>query len=105
LLFLACLFLIFTLSCGSKEEYAGTYFVQKAVSPKHYVAVIELKEDGQGVWRVFEEEVSFRWSVRGNEIRVHTKEGGIIIGKIQGDVIEITLPGAKSMSFKKRQPS
>lgn len=47
------------------------------------------------------EKVSFRWSVRDNEIRLHTKEGGIIMGKIQGDTLEITLPGAKSMSFKK----
>lgn len=98
---LVCLFLIFTFSCDSRERYAGTYSAQGEVSPKYHQTVIELKENGQGVWRVLDDEVSFRWSVNGNEIRLHTKEGGIIIGKIQGDTLEITLPGARAMSFRR----
>lgn len=105
MLSLICLFLILVFSCGSKQQYAGTYVVQGEVSPKYSQTVIELKEDGQGVWQVLDEEVDFRWSVRDSQIRFHTKEGGIILGKVQGDTLEITLPGAKRMSFKKGQVS
>jgi len=60
-----------------------------------------LKEDGFGLWRVADEEVSFRWNRMGSEIRLHTKEGGVIIGEIKGGNLKITLPGKKSMSFKR----
>jgi len=99
-----CLILISAPSCTSKERYAGTYSIQGEVSPEHAETVIELKEDGQGSWRTADDEVTFRWSLRDHEIRFHTKEGGIIIGKIDQEILEITLPGAKIMSFKKNQP-
>jgi hypothetical protein len=104
-LFLAavCLILISAPSCTSKERYAGTYSIQGKVSPEHAETVIELKENGQGSWRTADDEVTFRWSLRNHEIRFHTKEGGIIIGKIDHEILTITLPGAKIMSFKKNQ--
>ena len=102
---LVCFFLISTFACDSKERYAGTYSAHGEVSLKHSQTVVELKEDGQGLWQVLDEEVSFRWSVKGDEIRLHTEEGGVIIGKIQGDTLNITLPGAGSISFKKSQES
>jgi hypothetical protein len=33
---------------------------------------------------------------------LHTKEGGVITGKISDDTITVTLPGDKVMTFKKR---
>jgi len=99
-----CLVLIAAPSCTSKERYAGTYSIEGEVSPEHAETVIELKEDGQGSWRTADDEVTFRWSLRDHEIRFHTKEGGIIIGRIDHEILEITLPGAKIMSFKKNQP-
>jgi len=41
------------------------------------------------------------WTIKKGELRVNTKEGGVIIGKLEGEVPEIKLPGAKTMSFKK----
>jgi hypothetical protein len=63
---------------------------------------LELKDDDNGVWTTNEKEVPFRWSVKGKGIRLHTKEGGIITGKIADDTITVTLPGDKVMTFKKR---
>jgi len=104
LLVALCLVVLSAPSCTSKERYAGTYATQGEVSPEHAETVIELKDDGQGLWRTADDEVTFRWSIRNHEIRFHTKEGGIIIGKIENDSLEITLPGGKVLSFKKNQP-
>ena len=100
-----CLFMVSFLSCGSGEEYEGVYTAKGKGRLQDAEVVIELREKGIGVWRVEDDEASFRWEVRGNEIRLMTKAGGIIIGKIQNDGIAIRLPGAEMMSFQKRPVS
>ena len=98
---LLCLLLVFTFSCGSKARYAGLYEARDGESQKPSETYIEIKENGEGIWRVKDEENSFSWYVKGNEIRLNTKAGGIIVAKIQNDTLEITLPAGKKMSFKK----
>jgi len=98
---LLSLLLIFALSCGSKARYAGLYKAQENESQKPSETYIELKENGEGVWRVEDEEDSFSWYIKGDEIRLNTKAGGIIVAKIRNDTLEITLPAGKKMSFKK----
>ena len=96
-------FLLFlNLSCESKDAFVGSYSGLGEGSQQYAQAEIKLKEDGFGLWRVADEEVSFRWNRKGNEIRLHTKEGGVIIGEIKEGNLKITLPGTKSMTFKKR---
>ncbi len=97
------LFLLFlNFSCESRDALVGSYSGLEEESHPYTQAEIKLKEDGFGLWRVADEEVSFRWNRMGNEIRLHTKDGGVIIGEIKGGNLKITLPGTKSMSFKKR---
>ncbi len=96
-------FLLFlNLSCESRDALVGSYSGLEEESPLYAKAEIKLKEDGLGLWRVADEEVSFRWNRKGNEIRLHTKEGGVIIGEITEGNLKITLPGTKSLSFQKR---
>jgi len=59
--------------------------------------------NGYGIWRVGDEEVPFSWHIKGDELRVNTKGGGVIVGAIENDAIRITLPGSKTLSFKKTQ--
>jgi hypothetical protein len=49
------------------------------------------------------EEVTFAWYIKRGELRVNTKGGGVIVGKIDKDTIELTLPNANTMIFKKVQ--
>jgi len=98
---LICLILTFPSSCGRKDIYEGIYKAQEETT-KYSGSQLELMEKGQAVWRVTDDEVSFRWDIKGSEIWLSTNSGGIIIGKIHGDTIDITLPGAKKMSFKKQ---
>ena len=95
------LLLIFAFSCGERERYVGKYLVQTKESPKYSETYIELMENGQGIWGTLDDEVSFTWYVKGNEVRLNTKLGGVIVGKIKDDTLEIELPGAKLMSFRK----
>ena len=101
LLFLCVLI---TNGCDSPKRYRGAYVCLSEGNPPQTETVIELNEGDSGVWTTNGKEVSFRWSIKGTEIRLHTKEGGVITGKIKNDTITITLPGDKMMSFKKRQP-
>jgi hypothetical protein len=99
--FLLCFMLFSIYACEPKDIYEGVYKVEGETPPKNTETQLELKERGIGVWRVFDEEVSFRWDIKDSEIWLSTKLGGIIIGKIRGEIIEITLPGSKAMSFRK----
>ena len=102
LLPLMSLVLVFAFSCGNqKESYIGKYVVHGEEPSKDPETYIELKEKGMGAWRIADDEVSFRWDLKDGEIWLKTKAGGIIIAKIKDDTLEITLPGAKMMSFKK----
>ncbi|SPD76150.1 conserved hypothetical protein [uncultured Desulfobacterium sp.] len=95
-------FMTVAISCTSKEAYEGVYAAQGGRSEKYSNSQLELKEKGVAVWSVPNDEVSFRWDVKGSEIWLSSKSGGIIIGKIKGDTIEVTLPGAKEPCFFKK---
>ncbi len=98
-----CLVVILLFGCESKDRYVGVYKAQAQDSPKQAEIVVELKANGDGLWRVGSEEVTFTWYIKRGELRVNTKGGGVIVGKIDKDTIQITLPGSKTMSFKKVQ--
>jgi hypothetical protein len=90
-------------SCGSRDVYVGSYVADPKDSPKHTETSLELKDNGEGIWRVGDEEVSFSWGIKRNELRVNTKGGGVIVGSFEENVIYLSLPGSKTMSFKKVQ--
>ena len=95
--------LMFTLSCNRERQlYTGTYLLQEADKPESSETYIQLKENGIGIWNTPDDEVSFRWDVKDNEIRLHTKLGGVLIAKIQDDTLEIVFPGSKNWRFKKQ---
>jgi hypothetical protein len=95
------LVLTFIFSCERAERYVGTYVARATEALEPSDIHIELKENGQGVWRVLDDEAPFKWDVKGDEIRLHTKAGGVILGKIQGDTLQIALPGREVRHFKK----
>ena len=97
-----CLLLIGAASCDRKERYAGIYREQGEESLKSAENYIELKENGQGVWRVSDDEASFSWRVTNDEIRLYTKSGGVIIVTIKDkDLLEISFPGSESRHYRK----
>lgn len=93
---LSGLILALTFSCDTGDRYIGMY--QSTEHPESY---IELKENGVGIWRVIDDEASFRWDVRDSELRLHTRAGGVVIGKIQKETIQLALPAQSVKYFKK----
>ncbi len=92
-----CLAICF--SCESKDKYAGAY----EAKDKRGEVRIELKPSGEGVWISGTQEVSFSWYIKGGDLRVNTKEGGVLVGKIEGNAIRINLPVRGEMVLKKIQ--
>jgi hypothetical protein len=63
------------------------------------VNTIELMEGGEGVWICCDREVKFSWYVKNNQLRIHTQEGGVMVGELDNNSFMMTLPGKKGMMF------
>lgn len=95
------LLLVLLVSCRSKDQLSGLYQAEEKDLSKQVETLIELKANGDGAWKVGNEEVPFAWYIKGAELRINTKGGGVVVGIIEGDTIDITLPGTRKMSFRK----
>jgi hypothetical protein len=95
------LILILVASCGSKDEVAGSYRAEGKDPSGLVETVIELKPNGEGAWKSGSEEIPFSWYIKSGELRINTKGGGVIVGDLEKDIIHMTLPGDKKMTFKK----
>lgn len=99
---LSCLLLFAAAAgCGPRTEHVGTYVAEIKDSPHRTETTLELKETGTGVWRVVDDEVTFSWYVKGNELRLNTKNGGVIVGSLDNRIIRVTFPGSKELLFRK----
>ncbi|MDA8307529.1 MAG: hypothetical protein M0Z81_11955 [Deltaproteobacteria bacterium] len=98
-----CLFCVTAFSgCGSGAKgLVGSYKAETSAPSPHGSVSMELKETGAGVWMVGDNEITFSWHVKGDQLRLYTKNGGIITGELKGGVIQISLPGLNKLSFKK----
>jgi hypothetical protein len=94
----ACFFIFIGYGCNSTDSYIGTYEAIDTTKEPHR---IELMENGEGAWGCCEGEVLFTWYVKGDELRINTKEGGIMVGKLKNQSFTITLPGKKMLLFLK----
>jgi len=99
---IACLFLT-ALSCDRGRDISGKY--KAAGLPGNAMeSQLVLNTDGKGTWKVDREETSFTWEQRGDEVLLHSKTGGVIIGKLApNDSIEISLPGIDNFHFTRTE--
>ena len=93
-------FVLVVSSCQRNQDFSGKY---QAFDPAGNPSpVLQLKADGKGSWNVGHENVSFSWESRGDELLLHLKTGGLMVGKIDArDSILITLPGGEQFHFKR----
>lgn len=93
--------LLALLSCQSGTDLTGTYEAVSPLNPDASVTLV-LKAEGKGAWSVDGEEVAFQWEVRGDELWLHTRSGGVLTGRVgEDDSIDITLAGVGKLLFKK----
>jgi hypothetical protein len=50
---------------------------------------------------VGDDEVTFSWYAKGNELRFNTKSGGVIVAYLDNEIIHVTIPGSEDFCFKK----
>ena len=102
-IFIITIFLTMILffACDNKQKYAGLYRAEGEQLQQGRETTIELIDTGQGLWRIGDDETSFSWGVNDNQIRLHTKSGGVIIGMRKNSGIEIILPGSQKVFFTK----
>jgi hypothetical protein len=85
--------------CGGNEGFPGRYRAEIKGAGPPQAAILELNENGQGVWKISGDQLSFKWEVRGEEIRLHTREGGVLIGFREDKTIHLRLPGMPALTF------
>lgn len=95
------LFMLSILSCRGADHWVGKYEAEMAKNQEVPTILLELMADGRGSWTVREETASFKWEIRKNEMWLHTKSGGVIVGRLKGDTIEVDLPGLGGHLFKR----
>jgi hypothetical protein len=107
---MAVLFTVLVLlsGCDSREKYVGVYRALGQSAQGQREVVLELREHGDGVWKVATDrsgtkfsEAPCTWYIKRGELRINTKTGGVIIGRIDKDVIRISLPDFNTLVFKK----
>ena len=102
-----CMLLVFLLSCESKDRYAGVYKAAGGETTKQEEIVLELKANGEGLWRVGSKdvfsEIPVVWYIRHGELRINTRAGGVIVGKMEKDTVQISLPSFGPLTFRKTQ--
>lgn len=88
-------------ACESRGGYVGTYRAELERLSKKTEVVMELKANGDGLWKMADEEIPFTWYVKSGELRINTKGGGVIVGSATADAIQVILPGTGPMLLKK----
>ena len=101
---IALFMLLLLFSCDSRERYVGIYKAAPNDTVKQEI-ILELKANGEGLWRVGSKEtnpeIPVVWYLKRGELRVNTKEGGVIVGKIDKDTIQMTLPVIGPLTFRR----
>jgi hypothetical protein len=99
---LLTLCMLLTLGCPRGEDIRGRYEAEAgADSP---AVILELKEEGKGGWVVEGVTAPFSWELRGQEVVLYTKSGGILAGTLEhtdsGERrITLDLPGVGRLVF------
>ena len=81
----------FCAACSDVSHLEGKY--QSLPTADRFV-LLELQPNGQGTWETDFDVVTFRWKVRNQEIWLHTRTGGVIVGTIvDKDQLKVEIPG------------
>ncbi len=99
---LALVVLLATLAGCGGYDVTGRY---EAVGPGGSDApvLLILKAEGKGVLSFNGEDAPFTWDVRdrGRALWLHTKDGGVLAGTLGSDSIEMDIPGAGRLAFRR----
>lgn len=94
--------LLFVLLAGCRGPVEGLAGDYESQGQEHAPARLSLRADGGGALAVGAEEAPFRWEMREPGLLVlHTRQGGSILVRRSDDQLELDLPGAGRLLFRK----
>jgi len=93
------LLLFLCLSCSSRPDLAGRYEASHTGPSGPVNAVMTLAEDGSGKWEIEGEVLPFSWVVREGALNVHTGDGAVVEGVIEGGNVRLDVPGVGTLDF------
>ncbi len=86
---------------GREEKaLAGEYEAKIVRNGESTTVAMLLRPDRKGEWTLDYDNVSFTWEKRNQEIWLHTKSGGVIVGKLENGDIVFRLPGGGLYRFR-----
>ncbi len=65
--------------------------------------ILELREAGQGAWNTDSESIAFKWDVKGKELWLHTRAGGVIQAAVVDRELVVDMPGAGRLVFRRTE--
>ncbi|NMC49702.1 MAG: hypothetical protein GYA47_09815 [Desulfovibrio sp.] len=91
-------------ACDRSPPLAGRYeAVHDAGGGPGRPLVLELGEAGQGAWNTDSESIAFKWDVKGKELWLHTRAGGVIQAAVVGRELVVDMPGAGRLVFRRAE--
>ncbi len=62
---------------------------------------LTLKSDFTGEWETATDAVALRWEVKGGELWLHAKSGGLLNARIDGRSLYVALPNEEEFTFRR----
>ena len=85
-------------ACGAHEDMVGTYH---AAGQGGVDVSLVLHDGGKGTWTTDEADVPLTWELKGGELWLHTRAGGVLSGVVEGGgVVRMDLPGVGELVFR-----
>lgn len=90
-------------ACGRDDSLAGRYQALAQNGGKRPAPVVlTLKPDGKATLAMEGEDAALRWGRgQGGQVWLHTRDGGVVTAQVLGNDLEMTLPGAEKLRFKR----
>lgn len=86
------------LSCSSSPDLEGKY---SALGQDGKQATLTLKPGFTGEWATSTDATPVRWEIRGGELLLHGKSGGVLRGTLERDGVRVALPGEGELLFRR----
>lgn len=96
------LMLLACLSCSGRTDLAGRYEARHEGPGGTVTAVMVLAEDGGGKWEIGGEVLNFSWTEASGGVHVHTRDGAVVEGALEGRDLLLDVPGVGKMLFARR---
>lgn len=87
--------------CGEEKKLLGRY-ASEATNASGPI-ILSLNDNGRAEWMTDTDTASMRWEKRGQEVWLHTKEGGVLKGVMEDTVLRFTLPGVGPILLRKEK--